>query len=137
MDKEDKNRLKELEQVLSKEEIAEALKNRRVELDTDIEETQHQIDNCHDDQQEDLEKQMMEYQKLRKELYPSDEEEESSMEGDEKSQENDCKDKKMRDMEQGPETTGVNNGDGLSSAKMDEDGDEEKEDKRMSDDEIS
>ena len=29
----------------------------------------------------------MEYRKLRKELYPSDEEEESSMEGDEKSQE--------------------------------------------------
>ena len=43
LDEEDKNRLKELEQVLSKEEIAEALKNRRVELDTDIEETQHQM----------------------------------------------------------------------------------------------
>ena len=41
----------------------------------------------------------------------------------------------MRDMEQGQETTGVNNGDGVSSATMDEDGDEEKEDKRICDDE--
>ena len=79
---------------------------------------------------------MMEYQKLRKELYPSDEEEEASMEEDEKSQENGCEDKKMRDMEQASDTTGVNNGDVVSAA-MNEDVDEEKEDERMSDNEIS
>ena len=59
MDEEDKNRLKTLKQNQSDKEIAEELKNRRGELDTDIEETQSRIDNCHDDQLEDLEKQMM------------------------------------------------------------------------------
>ena len=34
-------------------------KQRRRELEMEIEDTQNQIDNCHDDQREDLEKQMM------------------------------------------------------------------------------
>ena len=42
---------------------------------------------------------MMEYQKLRKELYPSDEEEGASMEEDEKNQEDGCEDKNMGDTE--------------------------------------
>ena len=41
----------------------------------------------------------------------------------------------LRDIEQGQETTGVNNCGGVSSAKMDEDSDEEKEDERVSDNE--
>ena len=70
MDEVNQKRLQELERIHSKEEIADQLKNRRVELATDIEETQQQIDNCHDDQLEDLEKQMMEYKQLMKETIP-------------------------------------------------------------------
>ena len=55
LDKENQKRLQELERIHSKEEIANQLKNRRVKLATDIEQTQQQIDNCHDDQLEDLE----------------------------------------------------------------------------------
>ena len=60
----------------------------------DIEQTQYQINNCDDDQKENLEIQMMEYKKLKQELYPSDEEEEA-MEEDEASQENGWEDEKM------------------------------------------
>ena len=44
----------------SREEIDVDLQNRRGELDIDIETIQSQIDNCRDDQLEDLQKQMME-----------------------------------------------------------------------------
>jgi len=123
LDKEDKNQLKELERDLSKEEIAEELKNQQVELDTDIEETQYQIDNCHNNQQEDLEKQMME-------LYPSDEEEGAAIEKDEKNQENGCENKKMEGTEQIPEATGVNDSD-VESVAMNEVVEEEGKDENM------
>ena len=57
------------------------------------------------------------------------------MKGDEENLENECEDKKMRDMEQGQETTGVNNGGGVSSTTMDKDSNEEKADESMSDNE--
>jgi len=136
----------ELERIHSKEEIADQLKNRRVELDTDIEKTQQQIDNCHDDQLEDLQKQMMEYQQLRKELYPSDEEEGAMMEEDEKSRDDkeeeaeeekegeekvSDEDEKMGSTEQIPEATGFNNSD-VESVAMNVDIDKEKEDEIIS-----
>ena len=43
-------------------------KQRRRELEMEIEDTQNQIENCHDDQREDLEKQMMVFKRLREEI---------------------------------------------------------------------
>ena len=62
-------------------------KQRQRELDTEIEDTQNQIENCQDDdQREDLEKQMMVYMGLKEELLNGEEEaaEEMPMEEDEK-----------------------------------------------------
>ena len=56
---------KKLEQNKTDEECGEELKNRREELELDIEQTQYQINNCDGDQKEDLEIQMMEYKKLK------------------------------------------------------------------------
>ena len=68
---------------VSREEINVDLPNLRGELDIDIEILQNQIDNCHDDQLEDLEKQMMELLTLREELYPSDKDDDESIEHNE------------------------------------------------------
>ena len=69
-------------------EMTEAeLKQRRRELETQIEDTLHQIETCpDDDQREDLEKQMMVYMGLKEELSNSKDEaaEEMPMEEDEK-----------------------------------------------------
>mmetsp|Transcript_29726 Transcript_29726/g.31927 ORF Transcript_29726/g.31927 Transcript_29726/m.31927 type:complete len:187 (+) Transcript_29726:954-1514(+) len=85
LNKEDKNQLKDLEQNKTDEECGQELKKRQEELEMDIEQTQYQINNCYDDQKENIEIQMMEYKKLRQELYPSNEEEEA-IEEDEASQ---------------------------------------------------
>ena len=87
LDEENQKRLQELDRVHSKEEIDDQLKTCQGEIATDIDQTQYQIDNCHDDQLEDLEKQMMGLKQLMKEIYPSDEEEGATTEEDEKSQE--------------------------------------------------
>ena len=64
----------------SREETDVDLQNRRGELYIDIETLQSQIDNCHDDQLEDLEKQMMELLILQGELYSSNEDKDESIE---------------------------------------------------------
>ena len=110
LNEEDKNQLKDLEQNKTDEECGQELKNRREELEMDIEQTQYQINNCDDDQKENLEIQMMEYKKLRQELYPSNEEEEA-IEEDEASQENGWEDEKMEGTEHISDDTGVNNSD--------------------------
>mmetsp|Transcript_51613 Transcript_51613/g.58538 ORF Transcript_51613/g.58538 Transcript_51613/m.58538 type:complete len:100 (+) Transcript_51613:744-1043(+) len=73
---------------------------------------------------------MMEYKKLRKELYPSDEEEGAAIEKDEKNQENGCENKKMEGTEQIPEATGVNDSD-VESVAMNEVVEEEGKDENM------
>ena len=64
----------------SREETDVDLQNRRGELYIDIETLQSQIDNCHDDHLEDLEKQMMELLILQEELHSSDEDKDESIE---------------------------------------------------------
>ena len=82
MNEEDQERLQELESINSEEEIANELKDRRAGLAIKIEQAQQQIDNCHDDELEDLQKQMMELKQLMKEIYPSDEDEGSTKDED-------------------------------------------------------
>ena len=53
----------------------------------EVKQAQQQIDNCHDDELEDLQKQMMDLKQLWKEIYPSDEDEGSKVDKDERSQE--------------------------------------------------
>ena len=71
-----------MKQNKSRKEIAEELQDQRGELDTDIKKIQSLVDNCHDDQLEDLQKQMIELLTLREELYPRDKEEDELMEND-------------------------------------------------------
>ena len=55
LNEENKNQLKDLEQNKTDEKCGQELKNRREELEMDIEQTQYQINNCDDDQKENLE----------------------------------------------------------------------------------